>query len=174
MLTQPATGYAVFPPCAHGTGMEAPCELSPAEVTTAGGISRDTEEAGEAKPSWSCLLCVHCDPPPLWQLRGWCEELVCTKARLPLCELPKTTSIPKAEASQVFSQCVDPANDRELLSKAKSMMPNPTEEAENEAEAKHLPPPRLPKAPSSLALSTSRDGTSTASLGSLCQGLTTL
>ena len=34
--------------------------------------------------------------------------------------------------------------------------------------------PRLPKAPSSLALSTSRDGASTASLGSLCQCLTTL
>lgn len=58
----------------------------------------------------------------------------------PLCELPKTTSVPKAKAPQVFSQCVDPANDGELLGKEKSMMPNPTEEAENEVEVKHLPP----------------------------------
>ena len=33
---------------------------------------------------------------------------------------------------------------------------------------------RLLRAPSSLALSISRDGTSTASLGNLCQGLTSL
>ena len=33
---------------------------------------------------------------------------------------------------------------------------------------------RAPKAPSNLALNISRDGTSIASLGSLCQGLTTL
>jgi len=33
---------------------------------------------------------------------------------------------------------------------------------------------RLPRAPSNLALSTSRDGAPTASLGSLCQCLTTL
>lgn len=113
----------------RGRGMEALCErLSPAEVTT-----------GTAKQSWSWLLSVHCGPPSFWQLGGWCEELACTKARIPLYELPKTISQsqgPRPPMS-VTTLCFDPAIDRQVLGKEKSTMPKPIEEAGNEVEIKY-------------------------------------
>ena len=107
-------------------GMEALCKrLSPAEVTT-----------GRAKQSWSCLLSVHCGSPSFWQLEGWCEELVCTRACVPLYELPETISIPKAKASHVCDSPVT-AIDRQVLGKEKSTMPKPIKEPGNEVEIKH-------------------------------------
>lgn len=70
--------------------MEAYGRLSPAEVTT-----------DRAKQSWSWLLSVHCSLPSFWQLGGWGEGLACTRAHVPLDELPETTSMPRAKASHV-------------------------------------------------------------------------
>lgn len=123
MLTQPA--LPDFLPCAQAWhGMEAVCErLSPAEVTS-----------GRAKLSWSWLLGVHCGSPSFWQLGGWCEEPTCTRARVPL--KPSQSQGPRLPMS-VRALCFDPAFNRQVVGKERSMIPKPIEEAGNEVEIKH-------------------------------------